>query len=101
MNVVLSIRRFVSWRAVVAAWLAVSTVANATSIYFPKFSKPVLKEERLVFTSPDSKRLLCITVDGEKLWEKSHAYPVDLIAGRDSEPLLQTGKVVSVIYLRT
>jgi hypothetical protein len=73
------------------------TAVTATSIRFPKFSKPVLHNQRLVFTSSDSKRILCIALDGQKMWEQVYPYAVNLFHDRDGAPLMQTGIVVNVI----
>src|SRR6185369_11406315 len=78
-------------------WFVSITAANATSISFPKFSQPTLQNDRLIFTSPDSKRLLCIKLTGEKAWENTYVRPIDLIVGPDSQTLVQVDRVVSAV----
>jgi hypothetical protein len=80
-----------------AALLATSLSAKGTSIVFPKFSAPVLQEDRLVFTSPDGKRLLCASLDGNVVWERKFGLPIRLFTGPKSEALVQTGRVVSYV----
>lgn len=80
-----------------AGWLAAISVAESTSISFPKFSAPILQEDRLVVLSPDGTRVLGISLDGVKLWERKHDARVDLFSGPASKPMLQVGKVVSYV----
>lgn len=79
------------------AWLLTCVAANALSIVFPKFSAPVFQNDRLIVTSPDSKRLLCVSLTGKKLWEQKYTRSVRLFVGSESEPLLQNGNVISDI----
>lgn len=83
--------------AVLATLLAAEPSANGTSIVFPKFSAPIIQDNRLVFTSPDAKRLLCINVDGAIVWQRKYESPIVLFAGPEINPLVQTGKVVSSV----
>jgi len=86
---------------IVSGWFAVATVAESTSIHFPKFSAPIHHEDRLVVLSPDGTRVLGISLDGVKLWERKHDVRVHLFSGPASEPVLQVGKVVSTISPRS
>jgi hypothetical protein len=90
------------WPVLAAAGLLIGlSAADATSIHFPKFSKPILQQDHLVFMSPDSKRVLCVGLNGEKLWEKSYDQRVQLFADAHSNALLQVGKAISSVRLNT
>ncbi len=73
------------------------SLAQATSIHFPKFSAPIVQGDHLVVSSPDSRRVLGITLEGAKLWELKFDSPVNLFGGPASEPILQVGKVINTI----
>jgi hypothetical protein len=77
--------------------LSTGLTSKATSIRFPKFSAPVLAEDRLIFTSVDSKRLLCVSLKGKLLWEQKYETAIRLFTGPKSEPLLQIGTAVSSV----
>jgi hypothetical protein len=88
-------------RVAFSIWLVVTGSLQADSIIFPKFSAPLFQKDRLICTSPDSKRVLCINLNGRRLWERSFGEAVNLIAGPNSEPLLQTGKVVNLLVTQS
>jgi hypothetical protein len=58
---------------------------------------PVLQGDRLIFTPPGAKRLLCINLEGQKLWERTYDRPVRAFAGPSPEALLQEGNAISLI----
>jgi outer membrane protein assembly factor BamB len=97
MTALLLICKLIYRAAVVAGLLVLTAAANATSIRFPKFSRAIFQQDRLIFTTPDSKRVLCVKLNGEKVWETSYANSAELIEGPASDALLQTGNVVSAI----
>lgn len=78
-------------------WSTAISPSQATSILFPKFSEPIFQEDRLLFASPDSKRLICVNVGGAKQWDLTFHKPVNLFAGPKGEALLQTGIVVNAV----
>ena len=78
-----------------------SAAAKATSIEFPTFSAPVLQEERLVFTSPDSRRLLCASLEGKLVWERKFDSPIVLFTGAEAEAVVQVGTVVSAVSVQS
>src|SRR5215216_4814619 len=92
-----SILRFASC----AGLLVTAFPAKATSIEFSTFSSPVLQEERLVFISPDSKRLLCANLEGKLVWERKFETRITLFTGAKSEAVVQVGKVVSAVSVRS
>lgn len=77
--------------------LGLALSASATSIVFHKFSKPIFQKDRLFFTSPDSKRLICIGLNGSKIWEKPFAGPISLFQGPKGVPLLQSNQTVCLV----
>ncbi len=92
-----SVPRSVALCLVLAGFLVPPLTSRATSIDFAKFSAPILQDERLIFTSPDAKRLLCVNLQAELVWQRKYDFPVRLFTGPQAESLLQTGAVVSFI----
>jgi outer membrane protein assembly factor BamB len=84
--------------ALLGTLLAAGPSAKGTSIVFAKFSAPIIQDNRLVFTSPNAKRLLCVNLDGKVAWEQKFEFPIRLFTGPENEALIQTGKVVSSVF---
>ena len=84
-----------------AALLVAVFPAMATSIVFSTFSAPVFQEERLVFTSPDGKRLLCASLEGKIVWQRKFKTRISLFTGAESEAVVQIGKVVSAVSVQS
>ena len=89
--------RSVGFLVLLAVMLSTGPAAKGTSIFFHKFSTPILNDNRLVFLSPDARRLLCVDFDGKLSWEKKYDFPIRLFAGPKTEALVQTGRVVSSV----
>jgi hypothetical protein len=87
--------------AISAALFLAGLPAQATSIVFSTFSAPVFQEDRLVFTSPDGKRLLCASLEGKIVWERKFERPIVLFTGAESEAVVQVGKVVSAVSMQS
>lgn len=74
--------------------LIVALPARATSIVFPKFGAPIKQGNSVVFTSSDSRRVIAVSFDKKKLWEKSFQERVNLIEGPHHQAWLQQGRDV-------
>lgn len=85
-------------KAIVLACLLAS-VGEATSIIFPAFSKPILKEGVLVVLSPDRKRLVALDTKGTLKWERRLAERSSLAERPDGKLWLLTGNSAAAVNL--
>jgi len=84
-----------------ALMLLFPAYTTATSIVSPKFGTPIKHEKQLVFTSPDSRRAMCLTLDANMLWVKKFEQPIHLFKSHDSEIFLQQVKEIFRINPRS
>lgn len=68
--------------------------AQAMSFSFPKFGKPIKKGEVLIFEGPEAKRILCVSISGEKKWEREFDTPIHIFQSHNSDVYYQVGKDV-------
>jgi len=61
----------------------------------------VFQEDRLIFNLPGGKRLVCVNLQGKKLWERNYEHAVRLFRGPSSEPMLQDRKTIGSVSAET
>lgn len=77
----------------------IASVCGATSIVFPAFSTPILKEGMLVSLSPDRKRLVALDTRGSLKWERQLDNAFSVAERPDGKLWVLSGNTAAILNL--